>query len=451
MRFGNLEKVRSLLGSASFLSILATGLRIGGGFFTLPLALRVIPEAEIGLYYTFLGICSMVAIVDFGYAPTVSRNAAYAMAGATRFAARGVPPFSGSSEPNWEILSALVVMAKRWYALLAGVIALALFTVGAGFIHDQVVRAGLSERLVGCWLLYSGAQVWAFATGFWLNLLMGIGAVQQAARINLLAQSAGLIALFAGLLQGWGLWSYGISSMASACAVYLAARYCFFKRTQLGLKSGRSISVRQVLRDLWPMAWRQGIVTLGAFLILKANTIVCAAKLGLQETASYGLTVNFVTIIIQLTALPLMVAMPSIAQLRVKREHARIWRIFSRRVYIGLAVAGVGMLFLASFGPWVLRLIGSQTSLLPFSLTLVLGVIWLLENHHSQYATLVLTENENPFVLPAILSGLAVFGVSWWSAGHFGVAGLIGAQGIVQLAWNNWWTVKRGLKGLRAA
>jgi hypothetical protein len=39
--------------------------------------------------------------------------------------------------------------------------------------------------------------------------------------------------------------------------------------------------------------------------------------------------------------------------------------------------------------------------------------------------------------------------LGWFAAGRWGVVGLIGAQAIVQAAWNNWWTVLRGIKGLR--
>jgi O-antigen/teichoic acid export membrane protein len=199
------------------------------------------------------------------------------------------------------------------------------------------------------------------------------------------------------------------------------------------------------------MVWRQGVVMLGAYLIQRGNTLICSARLGLDETASYGLTINLLSLITQLATIPLGQKFPEISKLRVSGNYAGIWKIFWKRLYLGVAVAVVGILAMAFEGANILHLLGSHTPLLKPWLTVLIGFIWLLETHHSQYAGLVLSENENPFILPALISGVAIFSLSWWAAGIYGVIGIIVAQGVVQLAWNNWWVVLRGLRGLKIA
>jgi O-antigen/teichoic acid export membrane protein len=203
-----------------------------------------------------------------------------------------------------------------------------------------------------------------------------------------------------------------------------------------------------VYRNLWPMAWRQGVVMIGAFLIQRGNTLVCSAKLGLSETASYGLTLNIINVILVTALMPLSLSWPTISRMRVQRDSAGIRRLFFKRLYLGLAVAACGIVFLALVGPWGLAWLGSDTKLLPAGVILVLGLVYLLEQHHSNYAILVLTENQNPFLIPGLLSGIAIIIFAWFIGGNYGVIGIILVQGLIQLLWNNWWTVVRGIKSL---
>jgi O-antigen/teichoic acid export membrane protein len=189
---------------------------------------------------------------------------------------------------------------------------------------------------------------------------------------------------------------------------------------------------------------------LGAFLIQRGNTLICSAKLGLDDTARYGLSLNLVSIILQISAIPLTIALPEIARLRVARNFGTIWNIFRMRVYLGLTFAAVMILGLSVFAPILMDILQSRTPLLPTPLILLMGGVLLLEYHHSHYGNLVLTENQNPFIIPALVSGALVIIVSWYAADKWGVLGLIAAQGMIQLAWNNWWTVLRGLRGLKS-
>jgi hypothetical protein len=153
-------------------------------------------------------------------------------------------------------------------------------------------------------------------------------------------------------------------------------------------------------------------------------------------------------LIFQVAVIPLSLTWPLISRLRIERDNDQIRKLFWSRLYGGLALAAVTITVFALFGDNALRLIGSKSSLLPSAAFCFLGLVMWLETHHSQYGSLVLTENHNPFVLPAILSGVCILSLSIFAATRWGVVGIIASQFVVQLAWNNWWTVRRGLKGL---
>lgn len=444
---------REIWRSASALMIVGNALRLASGVLTLPLAVRLIPQAEMGLYYTFLGIAGAVQLLDFGFAPAIVRNAGFAMGGAQAFTARGVPPME-TATPNLSLLRRLVGAVSIYYRWASVVLAVLLGVVGSVFILGRLHADGLPSSLVGSWLLFATGQVLIFNASYWGNLLTGVGQMRSFAIVSITAQMLQLALIAGGLLGGLSVYAYGLSAVATGVVTRFASRYFF--RQVAGDASGdgshaeRRGAAMEIIRTMWPMAWRQGVVAVGAFFILRGNTLICSAKLGLDETAQYGLSVALVTITFQVATVPVMVALPAIARLRVSQDHRGIWRLFATRLYLGLGVGALGILVLAFFGQTALGIIGAKTHLLSPGLIGLLGVVWGLEIHHSYYASLVLTENENPFVVPALVSGLCIFLASWWAVGVAGVAGLILAQGCVQLAWNNWWTVRRGVLGLNA-
>ena len=441
--------VTRFIRSASFISMIGTFLRIGGGIITLPLALRVIPSEQMGLYYTFLAITGIAFLLDFGFAPAIGRNAAYAVGGARKFETKGLPQLSEDAGANWELLGQLKHAAQRWYWAVAAILAILLFTAGSWFIAGKLQESALPENLIFCWVLFALTTTYNLATLYWNNLLVGIGSVRKSARISLISQCVQLAITIAGLLLGYGIWTYAVVGIVGTVISWMLTKKAFYEDATVPAITPRPEEMSAVFACLWPMAWRQGVVMIGAFLIQKGNTIVCSSRLGLDETATYGLSLMLLSMLLQITGIPLALKWPLIGQLRVQRDILRIRRIFFPYLYGGLAVALIGILI----GPFALRPIldymGAKTTILPNGLFILFGIIYLLEQQHSSYAMLVLSENRNPFIIPAITSGIVILITSWWAAGIWGIIGLILSQGIIQLLWNNWWTIWVAMAGIR--
>ena len=49
---------------------------------------------------------------------------------------------------------------------------------------------------------------------------------------------------------------------------------------------------------------------------------------------------------------------------------------------------------------------------------------------------------------PALISGVAIVGLSYFLLPRYGIWGMLLSVGVVQASFNNWWTVYRGLRGL---
>src|SRR3977135_2891590 len=68
--------------SAVSWSLIAAVLRFGSSLLLLPLILWRIPSDELGLWYVFISLGALAALMDLGFAHTVTRAAGYLWAGA---------------------------------------------------------------------------------------------------------------------------------------------------------------------------------------------------------------------------------------------------------------------------------------------------------------------------------------------------------------------------------
>jgi len=441
--------LRKLVASASLFAFIGMALRVGGGMLTLPLALRVLPAEQMGLYYTFMGMTAIASMMDFGFGVTISRNAAYAMGGAVSLSAHGVPEAGASGAPNLELLAQLTTAVRKWYGWMSILLFAALAFGGGWLVEKQLRQMDMPWSLLICWICFAANASYGFMTTYWPDLLMGIGSVRTNALYSIVSQLLGLAVLIAGLSLHFGLWSYVVSSAASSVLGRALCKRAFFRDSGISLVKTRGNPVAPVIRELWPMAWRQGLVMVGAFLVQRGSTLICSNFLGLGETARLGLSLNLLNLIVQISGIPLIMVLPRISSLRIGGGMEDIRRLFFSRTYGGLALAAIGMTCLYAIGPWLLGLLGSKTGLLSPPLLLILCIVLLLESHHVAYCNLVLSQNRNPFVPLAIISGIIVFTACWFGAKWYGVVGLIVSQAVVQLMWANWWPVSLGLISLQ--
>lgn len=430
-------------------SLASTALRMGSGILVLPLALRTIPTAEMGIYYTFMSLAGLAAFLDFGMGGTIGRSAAYAWGGADSFSARGLPEQQNTAEPNRKLLATLAHLTRVWYYALGSLAAVLLALIGTIFVKQRISESGLDSNMVLCWLFFSMVTAYGIATSFWSMLLTGVGDVKNACRYGVIAQSISTIFLVIALLAGMKLWAYALSLLIGPMVGRYLARKRFLNLMGQSLPALLSKADLSVLASLWPMTWRMGASVFGIFLIQRGNILICSTFLGLETTAKYGLTLNLYTILFQVTGVFLFVANPKIAGAHVQRNIQELRRLFIPRLYLGLGLACIGATVLILFGSQFMRFIGSQTDLLAPGISSLLFIILVLDNHQAGYMNLVMASNENPFVLPSLLSAVVMLSIAMWTTPHFGLIGMILTYGLVQLAWNHWWPVVRGARLLK--
>ena len=450
------QLVQRVSRSAVSWSLIAAGLRFGSALLLLPLILWRIPSDELGLWYVFVSLGALAALLDLGFAHSATRSVGYLWAGSRMLLPFGIAdllietdPIGGAThrQPNFRMLSSLVVTLRVYYLSVGGLLLLLLTTAGGAWIWHKSVDLANAQSIRLAFLAYAIGVSLGLANSVWPSLLAGINAVKEAQQITAACLLAYFCLAVAGLLAGWGMWALVLGTIVSAFAERLIGRTVFYRL--VSLRSGKfDLSM---LRVLWRNAWRTAAVGLGAFMVFQANTLMCSAFLDLRTTASYGLSLQAVTLLVGVSDIWVRVKLPAINQLRARGMVERIPAIFRPRIMLALLTFGAGAAVLLLLGRPLLELLNARTQLLPAALLAALLLIQLLEMHHSLYAELVYSENVNPFVKPALISGLAIIILSVLLTPRFGVWGMLLASGLVQLCFNNWWPVLRAIRGLGPA
>ncbi len=442
---------RRVLESAVAWSFLGTFLRVGASVFVLPLVLRTLPAEHLGMWYIFGSLGSFAMLLDLGFEATITRMASYVWAGTPGLAAFGLHDGPASGVPNRALFRDLVATLRAYYFALGLFVLLLLELGGSAWVWARSEGIPEASTVRGAWVIYALGVSLNFVGGRWPALISGIGALRAAQQVNVAGLLLYYIIAVAGLTAGYGLWSLVAAMLMMGVFVRALGRLVFVRTANLPGSIPAPRFNREIFSSIWPNAWRTGLVSVGAFLIIQANTLICSAFLDLSTTASYGISFQLVTMLVGLSAVWVQVKIPLISQLRLQGKGTEIAIIFARRLRFSIISYFCGTLVIIYFAPWILHAIGSKTTLLPKNILTSLAVIQFLEMHHSLYGQLVLTENRNPFLRPALVSGLLIVGASLMLTPRIGVWGMLLAAGGVQACFNNWWPVVRAVRGLNLA
>ena len=198
--------------------------------------------------------------------------------------------------------------------------------------------------------------------------------------------------------------------------------------------------VIDIFRTLWHNAKRTAVISIGTYAILRFSMFIAGLYLTLEEFASYGLMVQLVGILGNVSCTFLQISQPRFASLRAGGNTKGLIRQFSLSYDVFLLLFIIGSFILILWGTPILSLIKSNAVLPDKRILILYCIVLLLEYNHSNFAVLISSNNHIPFAPASIITGVAVcIGVfivvrftSW------GILGLVGVQGICQAAYQNW-------------
>lgn len=423
-------------------SYVAKLFQIGSGLVTLPLILRLLTKEEVGMNYLMLTVSSIVGLMDFGFSPQFGRNFTYVNSGARRLCREGVEEERGGSI-DWHLLSVLISTARFVYRRLSVLALIVMLTFGTGYIWYLTEGFTNVNNSLYIWILYSFSTYFNIYFSYYSSLLTGSGMIRESSQAAILSKSAYLVLCTVFLLLGWGLFAVVAANFIAPFVQRYVSYRAYFKpelKARLAEQTVTRKDIRETFSVIWFNAKKLGINFIGAYAVNKMGMFIIGFFLPLATIGSYGLLTQLTTIVSGIANTMFVTYLPKVSNCRVTGDRPMLKRTISFSMVVGQIIMVAGALGIIFVAPYLLELIKSQT-MLPSRLICVLYlVIVALELNHSEFASVISTENKIPYVVPSLVSG-GVIVLLTFIALKFTTLGLLGVvlvQGIVQAAYNNW-------------
>lgn len=423
-------------------SYVAKLFQIGSGLVTLPLILRLLTKEEVGMNYLMLTVSSIVGLMDFGFSPQFGRNFTYVNSGARRLCREGVEEERGGSI-DWHLLSVLISTARFVYRRLSVLALIVMLTFGTGYIWYLTEGFTNVNNSLYIWILYSFSTYFNIYFSYYSSLLTGSGMIRESSQAAILSKSAYLVLCTLFLLLGWGLFAVVAANFIAPFVQRYVSYRAYFKpelKARLAEQTVTRKDIRETFSVIWFNAKKLGINFIGAYAVNKMGMFIIGFFLPLATIGSYGLLTQLTTIVTGIANTMFVTYLPKVSNCRVTGDRPMLKRTISFSMVVGQIIMLAGALGIIFVAPYLLELIKSQT-MLPSRLICVLYlVIVALELNHSEFASVISTENKIPYVVPSLVSG-GVIVLLTFIALKFTTLGLLGVvlvQGIVQAAYNNW-------------
>lgn len=423
---------------------IGTIVSMASGFVLLPLLMRFLTGAELGLWYVYVAVANLAMLFEFGFNPTFARNIVYVVSGARRLTPTGCDPASVIEGVDWHLLNVVIRASKAVYALISVAALLLLATVGTWYV--SLVTAG--EDVSGGWLSWAIFCVSVFLNLYFLysvTVLRGYGDVAGENRAKTFAKLIQILVSGALLLAGMGLVGASLGYLANAVSMRLLA--LVEMRRHADIEAGRASDalaatrgeVREVLGTVGHVAWRDGVVQLACYASTQAMSILSSLFLGLAETGTYSVLLQFATAVYNFASAYPKSFYPSMQAAFAEGDAARQRSIVSTGIvaYWGLFAFGAAGVLLVILP--LLPIIKPGVAV-DYGLFLGLAVYLGLWSQHSIFCNYIISMNEVPYMVGYLVAAVLGAGLAAALCGVLGMGawGIVLGQALSQVLYNNW-------------
>lgn len=423
---------------------IGTFVSMSSGFVLLPLLMFFLTDDELGLWYVYLALSNFALLFEFGFSPTFARNIVYVVSGARQLSIKGCDCASVEEGIDWHLLNTVIKASKVIYAAIAVVVTALLATFGSAYV--MYVTPGLDPVIVwGSWPLFC-ISVFLNLYFLWsVTVLRGYGDVAGEKKALVISKIGQLVVSAALLVSGFGLIGAAFGYLANAVLLRVAA--IFITRKHREMEEGRRsdtlpvdfLAIKDIFLTIFHIAWRDGLVQLAIYASTQATSILSSLFLGLSETGTYSILLQFSNAIYSFAS-----AYPNSFFPAMQSAYAEK-KMQEQRHYVCTGVVGY----------WVLSVLGCVgvcllvLPLLPLfkpgvtidvCLFVFMAIYLGLLNQHFIFCNYIVCMNEIPYMWGYILAAVFGTGLVCLFCGVFGMGayGIIMGQAISQLVYNNW-------------
>jgi O-antigen/teichoic acid export membrane protein len=331
----------------------ATFLKIGVGVILLPFILRVFPQEIVAIWSIFTTIITLTGLFDFGFNPSFARNVSYIVSGVKELKVTGYNIVENhNSEIDYSLFKGLINAMRWFYARMAGILFMLLSTVGTWYIY-MVLKAYTSSHteVYVAWAILVIINSYSLYTMYYDSLMQGQGLIKRSKQIQVVSQSIYLTVAVALILLRFNL----IAIMSAQVLMVLTKRILSYRAIYTTefkylLNNVKTQERKKMLKSIYPNAVKAGLTGLGGFFILRSSVIIGSLYLSLEEIASYGITVQIITVISSVASVYIATYQPKIVQYRVRDDNTTIKRLYLKGCLLLFGTFLLGGVVLVFFG-----------------------------------------------------------------------------------------------------
>jgi O-antigen/teichoic acid export membrane protein len=421
-------------------------LRLGSYLLLLPILSRVLTEADFGFYWLLVSLVGAVPLLDLGFSTAVDRGLSYAMAGAKELRAQGIPSQQTDHAPNFELLWKLLHTTRTFYRYVSVGVLLVLGAWGTYVVNLRIHETSNPTYTWLAWWLTLVGAAFEMYSGWWNIYLRGLNKVLLCSRILTLA--FGIKFLLSGmlLLNGWGLLSVPVATLAASFIQRNASRRYALRFLSMHPSSNPAKGeVFALLRTLWPNSWRVGVHCLSFYLTPHASTVLCTKILGLSATAQLGLSLQLMILLNGIATVWIQVKWPILGQHLARNQLDQVRQIVHSRMLLQGSTFILMAVIVVPFTPVLLDWLQTDKHTIPPLWFAILAAATLLEMHFNSWTTLISIGNRLPFLWHTVLTnlGAVVLSAVLLLNTSLGIGAFVLGPLILSAAYNYWrWPIE---------
>lgn len=414
---------------------------VGSGLIMLPFAVTRLNPAELAVWYLYLTIQALVALLDFGLTDTFIRFFSYVFSGVRGLKESELPTPSEDGQIDPTLLAALLGAARRIYGIMTAAAGFLMLTAGTWYIESMTAGADLRGSVWPSWAVFVLTMLAQTFFQWQSAPLIGSGRTR---RNYVIAVRSRTVQVAATVLALWLYPSLTVMSCAFALgAIAMRIDYHLALQPVNALVAGLSTNQPQhgdLHRMLLRSARRLGSSVVGILLTNRLVALAVAWYGGLIISAQYAIANQALVALTSVAFVVQTMLGPKIANAGVHGDREAQRGLFSVSLVFGWGVYLVGGLCLAFLLPQLLTAIGSKTTLPNLAiLALMIGLYALEMNMFTSTRMITTASNTVPYWRSMLVTGAAIV-MLVLSAGQLGLglAGILLAQLAPQLAYNYW-------------
>lgn len=418
----------------------------------LPIILKYLNSAELGLWYTFTSLYGLAMLIDFGFQTVIARNISYIWSGAKSINSTGIN-IDKKEEFDLRYFIKLLSTVKFTYYIMGLIILIFLINFGTLYLVEVTNGEIDVQSMLIAWLFYMMSIVLNIAFSFWNAILKGIGAIKTYNQILVVTKVVQLILSTVSLILGYGIIGVSFSYFISVVVNRLLQSISYYRysvQTQLTKGKIKVKYDKQIFQSLIPNTIKTGINSLASYLIIGFPIILCSYFLSLEVSGQFGLVNQIITLILALSNAYFNTYLSKFNYLRVKQENKQLVKLFLKSIFTNYLFNFFAFSCLIIMGDYILEFIGTNYKLLDLVPLLIIITYRFLYNNQLLFTAFLTTKNKIPYYMHFILSSVLTVVIQSLLLNILGrnILNLILPLLVIQLFFNNWYWVVYVIKDM---